>query len=91
MELREARDASRSDAAALRDLAKLRQSLLASRWVALGRLLGCAGRLETDSGRTPAAKLESLQTTISTSSWLRTGAKLGLWHPPHPDTKKAGG
>lgn len=89
-ELREARDASRNGAAALRELARLRQSLLASRWVALGRLLGCAGRLETDSGRTPAAKLESLQTTISTSSWLRTGAKLGLWHPPHPDTKKAG-
>jgi glycosyltransferase involved in cell wall biosynthesis len=84
-ELRDARDASRNDAAALREVARLRQSLLASRWAALGRLLGCAGRLETDSGRTPAAKLESLQAAIRRSSWLRTGARLRLWHPPHPE------
>ncbi len=63
----------------LRELARLRQRLLQSRWAALGQLVGAARQLSTDEGKTPTEKLAALQERVATNRWLRFGQSLGLW------------
>jgi hypothetical protein len=67
------RDDARAQAAALRDLARLRQRLLESRWAAFGLWLGVAGDIETDSGQSPQEKLANLRSAVKGSRWLRMG------------------
>jgi hypothetical protein len=62
----------------------LRQSLLASKWVALCRALGLAGNLGSDAGKSAAEKLASLDGTVQRSGWLQFGARRGWWQPPTP-------
>ena len=64
---------SKSDARAAKELARLRNRLLSSRWFALGRALGACKKLTADRGKTPAEKLENLQRAIADSKWLRLG------------------
>lgn len=64
--------------AALSDLAKLRQQLQSSKWVALGALLGRVKDLQRHEGKTPADKLGSLRQACAESAWLKLGAGLGL-------------
>jgi glycosyltransferase involved in cell wall biosynthesis len=67
------RDELRAQLAALRELTRLRQRLLASWWAALGRSLGVAGEIETDAGRTPQEKLANVREAVRRSRWLRMG------------------
>jgi glycosyltransferase involved in cell wall biosynthesis len=82
--LKQERDTARNDAKAQRSLARLRQSLLASKWVALGRALGLAGNLGSDAGKSAAEKLASLHATVQRSGWLQFAARRGWWQPPTP-------
>jgi glycosyltransferase involved in cell wall biosynthesis len=66
------------DRKALRDLARARQTLLASRWLALGRLCGAGRELSADNGKTPGEKLDSLKSAAQKSGWVALGKKLGL-------------
>ena len=75
--------------AALRDLARLRQQLLASKWAALGRALGLANGLDSDSGKSPQEKLAALREKTDTSRWLALGRKLGLWKAAPASTPEA--
>ncbi len=78
-EVRVDRAALRESAADLRDLARLRQKLLASKWVVLGCALGFARGLDSDSGKSPQEKLAALRERIDSSRWLGLGGKLGFW------------
>jgi len=88
-EARAERAALRETTAALRDLARLRQQLLASKWAALGRTLGLANGLDSDSGKSPREKLAALREKTDTSRWLALGRKLGFWKPAPASTPKA--
>jgi glycosyltransferase involved in cell wall biosynthesis len=70
----------KENAVALRDLARLRQQLLASKWAALGRALGLAKNLDTDAGKSPQEKLAALREKTEASRWLGFGRKFGFWN-----------
>ena len=57
---------------------QLQAALLASRWFALGRLLGVTTYVTRAGGKTGPEKLEILRTRISGLPWLRIGARLGI-------------
>ena len=69
----------KSGAQAAKDLSRLRNHLLRSRWVALGRTLGACKKLTTDAGKTPGEKLENLHAATDDSKWLEIGRKLGTY------------
>ena len=69
--LRSERDAARAEAAAAKDLAKLRQRLLGSKRAALGRFLGLAKGLDIDSGKTAVEKLANLRRAVAACRWAR--------------------
>ncbi|MFN0129399.1 MAG: glycosyltransferase family 2 protein [Verrucomicrobiales bacterium] len=69
--LRDQRDEARRQAAAQRDLARLRQRLLSSRRVAVARALGLGRDLSTDAGRTPEEKLAALRAAVGRHPWSR--------------------
>lgn len=71
-----------ADAKALRELSRIRNHLLRSRWVALGRMLGACRKLYSDAGKTPEEKLHKLATAAEESKWLRAGSKLGFYRRP---------
>lgn len=68
---RQERDDARAQAEALRELAKLRQKLLASRRYGWLRAFGLAKDLATDQGKTPAEKLEHLRAAFARRPWLK--------------------
>ncbi len=78
-ELRAEKTGLKADKDALRELARLRQRLLGSRWAAFGRFLGFARGLDTDSGKSPEEKLGLLRKRVEQSKWLRIGRTLGWW------------
>lgn len=69
--LRRERDHARRQAAAERDLARLRQHLLASRRVAVARALGLGRDLAADAGRSPEEKLTNLRAALARHFWSR--------------------
>jgi hypothetical protein len=71
--LRAQRDQARAQAEALRELARLRQRLLRSKWAALGSALGLLRGIGSDEGRTPEEKLAALKSAVGRSVWLRIG------------------
>jgi glycosyltransferase involved in cell wall biosynthesis len=75
---REAKRQAEADRKALRELAKARQALLDSRWLALGRLFGAGKELNADTGKTPQEKLASLKVAAGRSKWLSFGKQLGV-------------
>jgi glycosyltransferase involved in cell wall biosynthesis len=62
---------------ALDTLARFRQSLLASKWVRLGLLLGLCRSLVSNSGKKPPEKMAHLREACQSHWWLRLGEKLG--------------
>lgn len=60
---------------ALRELARIRQKLLASKRVSLARLLGKARGATTDRGRTASEKLDNLRDAIEADDSLRDGLR----------------
>lgn len=67
-QLQAERKATKADADAWKALAKLRATMQASKWLALGRLLGVKF---PEAGKSPADKLQSLQTTLGKSWWAQ--------------------
>jgi glycosyltransferase involved in cell wall biosynthesis len=67
----------KSDREALAALARLRQTLLSSRWIQIGLALGVAGALKTSKGKVPQEKLSSLRKACRQSSWVGLGVRLG--------------
>jgi glycosyltransferase involved in cell wall biosynthesis len=59
------------------DYERLLRDLAASRWIALGRLLGAAPPVPAPSA-TAQARLSALRKSLSSSSWHRLGQKLGF-------------
>jgi glycosyltransferase involved in cell wall biosynthesis len=78
--LQRERDSARHQAAAQRELARLRQQLLASRKVAIARALGLGRDLATDSGRTPEEKLANLRHALLRHPWSRHFASTDATH-----------
>jgi glycosyltransferase involved in cell wall biosynthesis len=79
--LRRERDDARRQAAAQRDLARLRHQLLSSRRVTIARSLGLGRDLATDTGRTPEEKLTHLRAAVARHPWSR---HLAAVTPPDP-------
>jgi glycosyltransferase involved in cell wall biosynthesis len=76
-ELKQSVAKEKADREALDALARLRQSLLSSRWIQIGLALGLAGSLKRSQGKTPLEKLQSLRKACRKSRWVSLGAKLG--------------
>ena len=77
-QLRIERARLKEDASASKELAKLRNTLLTSKWIGLGRTLGACKKLTADAGKTPSEKLANLKQATTDSSWLKFGKKLGI-------------
>jgi hypothetical protein len=69
--LRHQRDEARAQAAAHRELARLRQHMLASRLITAARTLGLGRDLASDRGKSPQEKLDSLHSALSQHWWSR--------------------
>ena len=69
--LRHQRDEARAQAAAHRELARLRQHMLASRRITAARTLGLGRDLASDRGKSPQEKLDSLHSALSQHWWSR--------------------
>ena len=65
-QLQAERKAAKADAAAWKELARLRAAMQQSKWIALGKLLGASF---PDAGKTPEEKLANLQASLSKSFW----------------------
>ena len=76
-ELKQSIAKEKSDREALDGLARLRQSLLSSRWIQLGLALGLAGSLTRSQGKTPQEKLQSLRKACRKNGWVSFGTKMG--------------
>lgn len=59
------------------DHRQLQAALLASRWFALGRLLGCTRAINKAGGKTAQEKLSILRKRVAASKWLQTGRRFG--------------
>ncbi len=68
----------RADARLWMEYHQLQESLLDSRWFALGRLLGRARAIALPGGNTASEKLTTLRERIAASRWLRLGRRLGI-------------
>ena len=68
----------RADARPWMEYRQLQESLLDSRWFALGRLLGRARTITHAGGKTAPEKLTILRERIAASRWLRLGRRLGI-------------
>ena len=67
------------EAKAAKQLARLRNQLLRSRWIALGRAFGACRNLSADAGKNPQEKLQNLRRAVDESKWLKLGSKLGAY------------
>ena len=79
--LRSENSRHKEEAKASKELARWRNRLLRSKWVALGRTFGACKKLSSDAGKTPVEKLANLRKSARESSWLGIGAKLGFVDP----------
>ncbi len=70
--------ASRNAARPWAEYRQLQTALLASRWFALGRLLGLTTRINRSGGKTPQEKVAILRERLAASGWLLWGEKLGI-------------
>ncbi len=68
----------RADARPWMEYRQLQESLLDSRWFALGRLLGRARAITHTGGKTAPEKLTILRERIAASRWLHLGRRLGV-------------
>ena len=57
---------------------ELYRSVISSKWMALGRLLGVGGWWVAADQRPHTAQLASFKSSLNASRWLRLGRKLGL-------------
>ena len=57
---------------------QMQAALLASRWFALGRLLGMTGPITRAGGKTAPEKVAILRERMASSKWLLLGEKLGI-------------
>ena len=69
---------ARADARPGLEYRQIQNALLASRWYALGRLLGRARSLTRASGKTAPEQLTDLRERIAASRWMRLGHLLGI-------------
>jgi len=69
--LRHERDDARHQAAAQRELARLRQQLLASQRITIARALGLGRDLAADTGRTPEENPANLRDALRRHAWSR--------------------
>lgn len=76
-ELKKSIAREKADRETLAALARLRQSLLSSRWIQIGLALGVAGALKTSKGKLPQEKLNSLRKACRESGWVGLGASMG--------------
>jgi glycosyltransferase involved in cell wall biosynthesis len=76
-ELKQAVAKEKADRDTLVALARLRQSLLSSRWIQLGLALGLSRSLRTSKGKAPQEKLSMLRRACRESGWVGLGATLG--------------
>jgi glycosyltransferase involved in cell wall biosynthesis len=76
-ELKQAVAREKADRDTLVALARLRQSLLSSKWIQIGLALGVASSLRTSKGKTPQEKLSMLRKACRQSRWVGLGTKLG--------------
>jgi glycosyltransferase involved in cell wall biosynthesis len=67
----------RSAARAWAEYRQLQATLLASRWFALGRLLGATRAVTQAGGKTGSEKLAIARQRLAASWWMRVGGKLG--------------
>jgi glycosyltransferase involved in cell wall biosynthesis len=74
----------KADARASKELAKLRNHLLSSKWVGLGRIFGACRKLTADAGGSPQEKLENHKVAAAESSWLALGRRLGVYRETKP-------
>ena len=65
------------DREALQELLRIRQHLMASRWVSLGSTFGLGRELRKNDGKSAAEKLTKLKGVCAASPWLKLGAALG--------------
>ena len=65
------------DREALQELLRIRQHLMASRWVSLGSTFGLGRELRKNDGKSAAEKLAKLKAACAASPWLKIGAALG--------------
>ncbi len=76
--LRAQLSAARSSVRPWSEYRHIQATLLESRWVALGRVLGLTRPLTQVEGRTAPEKLAGLRGRLLRSRWLRLGSLLGL-------------
>ncbi len=70
--------AARGDQRPWTEHRQLQAALLASRWFALGRLLGLVGAITRAGGKTGQEKLMILRERMAANRWLRLGQRLGI-------------
>ena len=70
--------ALRTDQRPWTEYRQLQSALLASRWFALGRVLGYVRPVVRAGGKTAPEKLAVLRDRIAASGWLRLGKRLGV-------------
>ena len=70
--------AARNSARPWAEYRQLQAALLASRWFALGQLLGMVQPITRAGGKTGAEKLAILRERVTRSPWLRLGNRLGM-------------
>ena len=75
---KKAKSKAEADRKALREISRIRQAFLESRWMAFGRIFGAGKAIVSDAGKTPEEKLENLKKAVSDSSWARQGARWGF-------------
>ena len=70
--------ATRADLRPWTEYRQIQAALLASRWFALGRLLGCVRPIVRAGGKTAPEKLAILRQRIVASRWLKLGQRLNF-------------
>ena len=70
--------AARQDLRPWTEHRQLQTALLASRWFALGQLLGYTRPITQSGGKTSTEKLANLRERVLRSRWLRLGARFGV-------------
>lgn len=70
--------AARTDQRPWTEHRQLQTALLASRWFALGRMLGFVGAIIRAGGKTGQDKITILSRRVAANRWLRLGRRLGV-------------